>query len=1280
MLALVLALGNAIFWIPAQSTQAEGEPVAIDDTGTTDENNQLSAGAPGVLSNDSGSGLSVTAVNGSSGNVGSLITLTSGALLTLNSNGSYIYNPNGKFESLDAGGNTTDQFQYTVSNGTGSDTATVTITITGVNDPPIVEATTLDIDENSPNGAIVGTVPFSDSEGNITGFTINPSTVFSIDNDCQITVAASSQLDYETTTQYTVVVEATDDGALTDNATITIDVNDINDNPPLITNPEPISFNIPENSADGTVTGAITATDPENNITGFNITGGDPAGTFSIGDVDGQITVAHSNQLDFETVPQYNLTVEVVDEGELTDTANVTISVTNVNDPPVADDGTASATEDGEPVSTQVPAAHDDDNNLDPNGYVLVDDLTPEGNLTFNANGSYTFAPGANFQDLGQGESRNETFTYTARDTEGAVSETATVTITIAGVNDLPTDITLDNNSVAEHKDSGTTVGTFSTTDADTEDTHTYTLVSGTGSAGNGLFAILGNELKTNTVFDFESTPTHSIRVRTADAGASYEKVFTINIIDGNDPPTSITLSGNLIAENSPNDTVVGTLAATDPNSTDTHTFSIISQNHDGAFTISSNEIRVGDSSKLDYEADDEHGLYIEVMDSGGLNYRKSIFIEITDVNEPPAPLADSYSVVRGNTLNIPASGVLGNDADPEGTVLSGTIVSNPAHASAFTFNDDGSFSYTNDGTSSITDNFTYKAYDGTLYSHIVTVTITITTPNPPTVTTPTATSFTKTSATLGANITSDGGAAITKKGVVWSTSAAPTLATCSGSKSATGTTTGIFTVPVSGLTAGTKYYCRGFATNSAGTSYTEDKAFETNPELSNIIIASTVNEGSNATLSGNITAASGTKLTIDWGDGSNTSDENPGASFSKSHIYSDGSKSGTIYTITLTLTLDSDATRKDTVTKSVPVKNVSPTAQLSVSSNPVDEGKNLILTIGTPTDPGNDTITKYTVWWDNTTSNIYSPGKSMTHIYTDAANSVFIRVYITDEDGDHQIENVLTLKVSNVEPTAKKDSYTTYANSPLHKYKSEGLLINDENPAKEPVSIISVDDSATDGEVTWEEDGSFTYDPNGAYDWLKEGETRTDTFAYTIEDDDGSTDEAIVTITIKGYSQKPCETPGPSIYFLNALTIPSKGGLISMNPAGGSYVEGTNVTLTASPARGYKFTGWSGDLSGAANPKTVTVDGNINAIANFSAATATPVVTGTPTTPTPTAGTPTQTGTPSEEGNGGGFNPWVIIGPILGVGAIVAIARVERMGGFSKLRKSWTRMKGRGS
>ena len=91
--------------------------------------------------------------------------------------------------------------------------------------------------------------------------------------------------------------------------------------------------------------------------------------------------------------------------------------------------------------------------------------------------------------------------------------------------------------------------------------------------------------------------------------------------------------------------------------------------------------------------------------------------------------------------------------------------------------------------------------------------------------TTTTVSTVTRTSAQCGGTITSDGGDAITARGVCWSTDATPTIA---NSKTVDGAGTGSYASSITGLTEGTTYYVRAYATNSVGTGYGAVQSFTT--------------------------------------------------------------------------------------------------------------------------------------------------------------------------------------------------------------------------------------------------------------------------------------------------------------------------------------------------------------------------------------------------------------------------------------------------------------------
>jgi uncharacterized delta-60 repeat protein len=114
-----------------------------------------------------------------------------------------------------------------------------------------------------------------------------------------------------------------------------------------------------------------------------------------------------------------------------------------------------------------------------------------------------------------------------------------------------------------------------------------------------------------------------------------------------------------------------------------------------------------------------------------------------------------------------------------------------------------------------------------------------------PTVTTPSATSITTTGATLGGNVTGDGGATITERGVVYSattTNADPLIDGTGVTKLTATGTTGVFIAAVTGLTQGTGYSYKAYATNSNGTTYTTVATFttvSTNANLSALSLSS---------------------------------------------------------------------------------------------------------------------------------------------------------------------------------------------------------------------------------------------------------------------------------------------------------------------------------------------------------------------------------------------------------------------------------------------------------
>ena len=130
--------------------------------------------------------------------------------------------------------------------------------------------------------------------------------------------------------------------------------------------------------------------------------------------------------------------------------------------------------------------------------------------------------------------------------------------------------------------------------------------------------------------------------------------------------------------------------------------------------------------------------------------------------------------------------------------------------------------------------------------------------PTVPTVTTAQVTNIQQTTAIGGGNVTNSGGSTVSERGICWSTSHNPTT---SGSHASSGTGTGAFSINMTGLTAGTTYYVKAYATNNTGTSYGDEVSFTTlqstvqptvtTSQVTNITQTSAVS-GGNVTSSGN--------------------------------------------------------------------------------------------------------------------------------------------------------------------------------------------------------------------------------------------------------------------------------------------------------------------------------------------------------------------------------------------------------------------------------------------
>jgi len=239
---------------------------------------------------------------------------------------------------------------------------------------------------------------------------------------------------------------------------------------------------------------------------------------------------------------------------------------------------------------------------------------------------------------------------------------------------DAPTDLALSAATVAENQPAGTAVGNLTTTDASPVDAFTYALVAGAGSTHNAQFQIVGAQLRSAAVLDFEAGAARSVRIRTTDAcGQPYEEAFAIAVTNVNEAPT-VAAAAFSIAENSPNGSAVGTVTASDPDAGSSFTWTIQSGNAGGAFAIGAGgQITVANGAALDFETTPSFPLVVRATDSGAPAAfdEETVTVTLTDVNEAPTVAAAAFSIAENS---------------PNGSAVGTVTASDPDAGSSFTW------------------------------------------------------------------------------------------------------------------------------------------------------------------------------------------------------------------------------------------------------------------------------------------------------------------------------------------------------------------------------------------------------------------------------------------------------------------------------------------------------------------------------------------------------------------------------------------------------------------
>ena len=470
-------------------------PIARDDSAATDEDaGTYSSGSASVLDNDFDF----------EGNMSVTPAVSAGAYgtLTMNGDGTYSYALDPAAQALAQGASAQDSFDYTVTDGSLSDTGTLTITVTGINDAPVAND---DVSSTTENSAILVDVTTNDTDvDNGADLTLTGASAPAGQGSASV-VSGQVQFDPGTdfddlaagaTEQVLVSYEIADEHGATAAGTLTITVTGTNDGP--VANPDTDTTD--ENSA---VTLDVLANDTDvDNGAVLTVTAASaPAGQGSASVVANQVQFDPGTDFDDLAIGE---SVEVIvgydieDEHGAAASSAITITVTGLNDVPVANGDTASIGENGAAILVDVLA---NDSDADNGAVVTLTAATaPAGQGSASVvNGQVQFDPVTDFDDLAAGETEEVIVSYDIEDEHGATA-TGTLTVTVTGANDAPVE---NPDADTTHEDVAITIDALAN-DTDVDNGAVLTITAASVTAGEGTVSIVDNKIRYNPSPDLD--------------------------------------------------------------------------------------------------------------------------------------------------------------------------------------------------------------------------------------------------------------------------------------------------------------------------------------------------------------------------------------------------------------------------------------------------------------------------------------------------------------------------------------------------------------------------------------------------------------------------------------------------------------------------------------------------------------------------------------------------------------------------------------------------------
>ena len=565
------------------------------------------------------------------------------------------------------------------------DSIVVMVTVEDVNEQPEVMGTrTIDHAENEGTALANASYSATDPEGANIIWSVGgiDKGFFAISSDGVLSFADDP--DFEARPHdniYEVTVEATeeDDGdsqtrELTGSLAVTVTLSDF-DEPPEIDGPASV-MDYPENSLTTRVVGRYRATDPEGAGVTWSALTGDDADDFEFSNA-GVLTFKASPN--FEMKDEYSVTLNAFD-GDLTGSVTVTVTITNVNEPPMV--ARRSGTGEFSIVENSGTDVGDFEA-TDPEGHAVTWSLASGGDSRFfeidETSAALSFKesefneneiPDYESTGLGSDKAYNVTVQATEEDDGDALMGSLAVTVRITNVNEPPV-VRRSSGAGAFSivENSGTDVGDFEATDPEGHAV-TWSLASGGDSRffeideTSAALSFKESEFNENEIPDYESTGLGSDKAYNVTVQATEEDdgdalmgslAVTVRITNVNEPPVVRRSSGAgafSIVENSGTD--VGRFVATDPEGAGV-TWSDLSGDDADDFDLSNNgDLRFKHSP--DYEMKREYEVTLNAFD-GDLTGSVTVTVTITNVNEPPMVARRSgtgeFSIVENSGTDV---------------------------------------------------------------------------------------------------------------------------------------------------------------------------------------------------------------------------------------------------------------------------------------------------------------------------------------------------------------------------------------------------------------------------------------------------------------------------------------------------------------------------------------------------------------------------------------------------------------------------------------------------